>query len=73
MRNRWVQMALQDPHSEKIHIFANDEFQVYDPEVQSLPIVKSSPEWYRGWRRHLTYAEIDSTFPAGNGEELATR
>jgi uncharacterized protein YbcC (UPF0753/DUF2309 family) len=70
VRNCWVQLSLLDPRSDQLKIFANDEFQPYFPEDISLPVVAKSADWYRGWRKHLGYAEIDqsSNTPLG-GEE----
>lgn len=57
-RNNWVQLATLDPHSEKIQLFRNGQFEVYRPESRELAVVDSSIDWYRGWRDHLGFALI---------------
>ena len=59
-RNRWVQLATLDPDSARIHEFRNGEFQVYAPHASQLPVAASSTDWYRGWRDHLEFAEIEA-------------
>ncbi len=39
---------------------ATATFQPYRPQSQVLPRAASSVEWYRGWRDHLEFAEIES-------------
>jgi uncharacterized protein YbcC (UPF0753/DUF2309 family) len=58
VRNGWVQMAVLDPHSSAIEVFQNGAFVPYDPENTQLPKVKSSVDWYRGWRDHLGFAML---------------
>jgi uncharacterized protein len=58
-RNDWVQLATLDPKSAKIHLFRNGEFAEYRPETKELPKVSSWVEWYRGWRDHLGFAELE--------------
>jgi hypothetical protein len=71
-RNDWVQIALQDPTSDELHLFRQGEFQRYSPETGELPVVKSSLDWYRGWRDHLGYASIgtEPPSPGSNGHPL---
>lgn len=57
-RNQWVQLATLDPHSAEIHVFHEGAFQPYQPLESQLPKATSSPDWYRGWRDHLEFAEI---------------
>ena len=58
-RNGWVQMATLSPDSNQIHVLRGEHFEPYEPGSQTLPRVGSSVEWYRGWRDHLGYAEIE--------------
>jgi uncharacterized protein YbcC (UPF0753/DUF2309 family) len=58
VRNDWVQLSLLDPNSDQMHLFANGKFEPYHPEDYSLPVVAKSADWYRGWRKHLGYAEV---------------
>jgi uncharacterized protein YbcC (UPF0753/DUF2309 family) len=60
VRNGWVQLSLLDPRSDQLQLFVNGEFQPYYAEDLSLPVAKSSVGWYRGWRGHLGYAELQS-------------
>jgi uncharacterized protein len=57
--HRWIQLATLDPDSSQIHFFRNGEFQVHQPEASQLPRAASSVDWYRGWREHLEFAEIE--------------
>jgi uncharacterized protein YbcC (UPF0753/DUF2309 family) len=68
VRNRWVQLSLLDPHSEQMSLFVDGEFQPYYPEDFALPVVAKSTDWYRGWRKHLGYAEIDPAANVGGKE-----
>jgi uncharacterized protein YbcC (UPF0753/DUF2309 family) len=58
VRNRWVQMAVLDPHSSRIELFECGAFFPYVPRADRLPSAGSSVDWYRGWRDHLEFAEI---------------
>ena len=58
-RQGWIQLALLDPDSSRIHIFRNGEFQVYEPQSKELPTAATSTDWYRGWRDHLSFAVIE--------------
>ncbi|HWA98714.1 MAG TPA: DUF2309 domain-containing protein [Pirellulales bacterium] len=59
-RNGWVQLAVVDPASHVIWYFQNGDFERYAPRATALPQALSSVEWYRGWRDHLEFAEIES-------------
>jgi hypothetical protein len=61
VRNGWVRLATLDPHSPEIHIYRNGGFERYQPQSSELPRAASSADWYRGWRDHLDFAEIDSS------------
>jgi len=58
IHGRWVQLAAIDPASGQIHLFQHGRFEKYCPASTRLPAVGSSVEWYRGWREHLSFAEI---------------
>jgi hypothetical protein len=63
IENRWVQLALLDPHSSRIHIYQNGQFEAYEPESPALERAATSFDWYRGWRNHLGFAAIDASEP----------
>jgi uncharacterized protein len=56
--NGWVQLALLDPASDRIHLFKQGRFELYVPETRELKTVASSVDWYRGWRDHLGFAMV---------------
>ncbi|MDB5334938.1 MAG: hypothetical protein JWN70_557 [Planctomycetaceae bacterium] len=60
VRNKWIQMALLDPHSSRMLVFRNGEFQDYQPQTSELPKADSSTDWYRGWRENLSFASIEA-------------
>ena len=59
--NGWAQLAVLSPYSSEIQIYDPDdhEFHVYQPETSELPKAESSADWYRGWRDHLEFAQIE--------------
>jgi uncharacterized protein YbcC (UPF0753/DUF2309 family) len=59
VRNGWVQMAVLHPQSSRIELFECGAFFPYAPRADRLPAAASSVDWYRGWRDHLEFAEID--------------
>lgn len=58
-RNRWVRLAVLDPATGVLSIFQLGGFRPYQPQAGVLPKAASSVDWYRGWRDHLEFAEID--------------
>jgi uncharacterized protein YbcC (UPF0753/DUF2309 family) len=60
-RHAWAQLATLDPRSSRIHLYRNNRFEVYQPETTDLPKVKSSVDWYAGWRDHLGYAVLEGS------------
>jgi hypothetical protein len=58
-RNEWVQLAVQDPESGEIRVYQGGAFEPYQPQASVLPRAASSVDWYRGWREHLEFAEIE--------------
>lgn len=73
-RNDWVQLAVLDPDSAEIHVFRHGSFQHYHPHAEQLPRVQSSVDWYRGWRDHLEFAEIEaSNLPVPEDQRLLER
>ncbi len=65
-RGDWVQLATLDAVTSEIQWFRRGKFERYRPEVDELPTVASSSDWYRGWRDHLGFASIkaEATSPA---------
>ncbi len=59
-RNRWVRLAVLDPATGGFSVFQSGEFRTYQPQAAVLPTAGSSVDWYRGWRDHLEFAEINS-------------
>lgn len=59
--NGWGQLALLDPDSGKILEFRNGEFVPYHPKTTELPSAPNSVDWYRGWREHLGFAQIENS------------
>lgn len=57
--NGWAQLAVLDPDSNRIQVYQNGVFRLYEPTLRELPRAKSSLDWYRGWRNHLGFALID--------------
>jgi uncharacterized protein YbcC (UPF0753/DUF2309 family) len=70
-RNEWVQLALLDPDSPKIHHFRNGQFEAYHPATRELPEVEHSIDWYRGWRDHLGYAIVVPSNDASRLNKMA--
>ncbi len=67
-RNGWVQVATLSPNSSQIHVLRGDRFVPYTPESAELPQVASSLEWYRGWRDHLGFAQINTSMNSPRAE-----
>jgi uncharacterized protein YbcC (UPF0753/DUF2309 family) len=57
--NGWVQVATLDPDSDEIHVLRGGQFERYRPDTSELPVVTTSLDWYRGWRDHLGFAQIE--------------
>ena len=62
-RNEWVQLAVIDTEQKEIKVFRNGEFQPYRMRSDAMPKVKSSADWYRGWRDHLGLAVVEERLP----------
>ena len=60
----WVSLALIDPSTHEISVFDDGAFRPYRPRSGVLPRAASSVDWYRGWRDHLEFAEIEAGGPA---------
>lgn len=58
-RNQWVQLALVHPETHKSAFSAAAHSHPYQPRASVLPKAASSVNWYRGWRDHLEFAEIE--------------
>ncbi|MHB1422495.1 MAG: DUF2309 domain-containing protein [Gemmataceae bacterium] len=59
-RNDWMRLAVAHPHTRKLSVYKDGRFVDYEPRADALPRAASSFEWYRGWRGHLEFAEIES-------------
>jgi uncharacterized protein YbcC (UPF0753/DUF2309 family) len=58
--NGWLLLAAKDPDSEVIHFFRPEQgWQRWQGELQPLPMVNRSPEWYSGHRQPLPMALIE--------------
>jgi uncharacterized protein YbcC (UPF0753/DUF2309 family) len=64
-RNEWVILTVILPDTHEIKVFRDGAFHDYQPQADTLPRATSSVDWYRGWRDHLEFAEIEP--PAGEG------
>jgi uncharacterized protein YbcC (UPF0753/DUF2309 family) len=62
-RNRWVQIAVLDPDSQKVQVYNNGAFMLHEITLHELPKVTNSLEWYRGQRNHLGFAEVITASP----------
>lgn len=58
VKNRWVQLATLNGATSTIHLFREGRFEPYSLESEELPVVRSSADWFRGWRDHLGYSSI---------------
>jgi hypothetical protein len=66
-------LAVLDPDSPRIQVFRHGGFQPYRPETTTLPVVKSSLDWYRGWRDHLGCASVVADRAPSNVEKAGDR
>lgn len=60
-RNEWVQLAVLDAASQTLQVFQGGEFKRYRMRSDAIPTVKSSADWYRGWRDHLGFAIVEES------------
>ncbi len=58
VRNQWVHLALLDAEKNELKVFVDGQFRTYQPESKSLPVARTSIDWYSGWRDHLGFASI---------------
>jgi uncharacterized protein YbcC (UPF0753/DUF2309 family) len=58
VRNAWVHLAVIDPKTHRLSVWAAGTFRPYKPQAARLPQAPTSADWYRGWRDHLEFAEI---------------
>ena len=59
--NEWVQLVSVDPKTGEQQRFTTRGFVPLTPPSEPLPVVATSPEWYRGQRDFLSPALIDKT------------
>jgi uncharacterized protein YbcC (UPF0753/DUF2309 family) len=58
-RNGWILLTVLHPRSKEISVYQDGAFRPYEPQASVLPKATSSVDWYRGWRDHLEFAEIE--------------
>jgi uncharacterized protein YbcC (UPF0753/DUF2309 family) len=58
-RNGWVHVAVLHPETMRLSVYKDGKFEEYEPQATHLPKAASSVDWYRGWRDHLEFAEIE--------------
>jgi len=73
--NQWVQLVSVDPTTGAQMRFTPRGFEPVTPPPAALPVVASSPEWYRGQRDFLPPALIDQQQqrPSSSGESVHAR
>ena len=59
-RHGWIQLAVLHPELRQVSILHDGAFALYEPQRATLPQARSSVEWYRGWRDHLEFCQIES-------------
>jgi hypothetical protein len=59
-RNGWVQLAVLHPETRQVSVFHEGAFEPYEAQASTLPKAVSSVDWYRGWRDHLEFSQIDA-------------
>lgn len=63
VKNEWVQLAVIDPETNEISVYQDGVFEPYRPETTVLPKAPTSLDWYRGWRDHLEFCQIEASRP----------
>ena len=58
-RNGWILLTVIDPETRTLSVFEDGVFHPYQLQASVLPKAASSVDWYRGWRDHLEFAEIE--------------
>lgn len=58
VRGSWVQLAVFDAGTQRVHLYRDGQFESYAPAAGELPEVEWSAQWYRGWRDHLGFARV---------------
>jgi uncharacterized protein len=58
-RNDWIVLALIHPETNELTVFQDGSFRSFESHATVIPKAASSAEWYRGWRDHLEFAEIE--------------
>jgi len=59
-RNGWIQLAVLHPSERWISVFRDGAFHRHQTRTAAIPRATSSAEWYRGYRDHLEFAEIEA-------------
>lgn len=60
LANGWAQLALLDPESAHLSVYAGGRFLPYQSHGTPLTSAKSSHDWYHGRRDHLEFAVIEN-------------
>lgn len=60
LANGWAQLALLDPDSAQVSMYAGGRFLPYQSHGTPLSTAKSSYDWFRGRRDHLEFAVIEN-------------
>lgn len=63
--NGWVQVATLAPDSAEIQLLRGETFEPFDGQLEDLPRVTHSIEWYRGWRENVGFAQVTAGFELG--------
>jgi uncharacterized protein len=57
-RGGWVQIAVIDAETSKLHLLHKDRFEPYEPSIDQLPELASSLACYQGSRENLPFRSI---------------
>ena len=60
IENRWIRIATMDPESGRVFVRRHHGFEEFQPNLERLPTVLSSAEWYSNKIDHLPMAWIQS-------------
>ena len=63
-RNGWILLNVLHPQSREIFVFQEGAFEPYRAQAAMLPQAASSCDWYRGWRDHLEFSQIEASVAA---------
>lgn len=63
---QWSQLAAWDSGQNQMWLFDGQQFHRYHARDQKLAQVKSSYQWYHGWRHDLEFAQLNSVMEGVN-------